>query len=413
MKPRTPDARDAAASIVRTLRDAGHAAYFAGGCVRDRLLGRTPQDYDVVTDARPERVRALFHGSRAVGQQFGVVLVRKRGIDVEVATFRADAEYSDGRRPDQVTFCGEIEDAQRRDFTINGMFEDPLTDRIIDHVGGRSDLAAGVIRTIGDPAARFAEDHLRMLRAVRFAVALGFRIEPLTFEAIRSHAAKLARISPERIWMELERMLTAPGRATAWRMLRDTSLADHLAPGWRFELEEAERVERRLAALPAAPIRASLAIAAILLDRGPREARAFCRDLRLSNDQTEGAAWLVEESPRFTRPDADELAQRRIWRAHALGDDLPLLAEADAAARGESPARWQAVVAAFNAIDPAQATPPPLLTGDDLTRAGHAPGPVFGRVLTAVYRAQLNERVRTAEEAAALGDQLMRTERAP
>ncbi|MBE7455159.1 MAG: CCA tRNA nucleotidyltransferase [Phycisphaerae bacterium] len=412
MKPRTPDARDAAASIVRTLRDAGHAAYFAGGCVRDRLLGRAPQDYDVVTDARPERVRELFHASRAVGQQFGVVLVRKRGVDVEVATFRADAAYSDGRRPDQVTFCGEIEDARRRDFTINGMFEDPVTDRIIDHVGGQADLAAGVVRTIGDPEARFAEDHLRMLRAVRFAVALGFRIEPLTFEAIRTHAAKLTRISPERIWMELDRMLTATGRATAWRLLRDTGLVDHLAPGWRFEPEEAERIERRLAALPTGRISAPLSVAAILLDRGPRDTRTFCRDLRLSNDQTEGATWLVQESLRFTRSDADEFAQLRFWRAHTLGNDLPLLAHADVVARGENPERWQKVAAAFNAIDPVQATPPPLLSGDDLTRAGYAPGPVFGRVLAAVYRAQLNERVRTSEEAATLADQLMRTERA-
>ena len=219
------DARAAALDIIATLRSAGHIALLAGGCVRDLLLNRTPKDYDVVTDATPRRVKELFPRARQVGAKFGVMLVRRYRHDVEVATFRADGTYSDGRHPDQVTFGTEQEDAARRDFTVNGMFCDPAEERIIDHVGGREDLEAGVIRTIGVPAERFAEDHLRMLRAVRFASTLGFELAPETLAAIRQHAPKLELISAERIWQELVQILVGSARARGWTLLLDVRTA--------------------------------------------------------------------------------------------------------------------------------------------------------------------------------------------
>lgn len=407
MSLRKTDARQASLSVLRKLRDAGFVALLAGGCVRDMLLHRTPKDFDVVTDARPEQVLALFPRARGVGQQFGVILVHRLGVSVEVATFRKDAAYSDGRRPDEVTFSNDVEDARRRDFTINGMFYDPIADRVIDHVGGRADLEARLIRTIGDPAQRFAEDHLRMLRAVRFAVALDFELDAATLAAIREHAPKLRGISAERIWMELERMLASPARARAWRILLETSLAPHLVENWRPSTDESDRIETRLAALPDADISAALAVAALLCEQDAAHVRRFCLSMRLSNDLTEDVAWLVTQRPVLLGPAADELAQRRIWRAHPFCADLLLLARAQCTAQGEPLGRWSEVSLAITAIDVAGATPPPLLTGDDLTAAGYAPGPAFGRVLSAVYRAQLNEKIPTREDAMRMAREML------
>ena len=197
------EARAAAVSLARRLKEAGYVALFAGGCVRDRLLGKDPKDYDIATSATPAQVMRVFPGSNEVGAHFGVVIAKTKGHHVEIATFRTDGSYHDGRRPASVTFSTPEEDAKRRDFTINGLFEDPESGEVIDHVGGRADLAAGVLRAIGDPAARFAEDSLRLMRAVRFAVTLGFDIEPATWAAMVDHADGLQRISPERIRDEL------------------------------------------------------------------------------------------------------------------------------------------------------------------------------------------------------------------
>jgi poly(A) polymerase len=202
----------AALHVMDTLRGAGHQALLAGGCVRDLLLSRTPKDYDVATDAPPGRVLEFFPKARAVGAKFGVILVRKFGRDVEVATFRTEGPYSDGRRPDHVAFGSAEEDARRRDFTINGLFFDPAGQRVIDYVGGQDDLRRRILRTIGDPSERFAEDHLRMLRAVRLAARLEFTLEAQTRTEISRAAPLLSGISPERIWMELEQILTAPSR---------------------------------------------------------------------------------------------------------------------------------------------------------------------------------------------------------
>src|SRR5436190_9503965 len=211
--------RQAAVHIVRTLVEAGHVAYFAGGCVRDRLMGHEPADFDVATDARPEEVKKVFPKLLHVGESFGVMLVRISGHEIHVATFRTDGVYSDSRHPDSVTFSDARHDAERRDFTINGLFENPLTGEIIDYVGGQKDLAAKVIRAIGDPHARLREDRLRMLRAVRFAARFGFAIEQETADAIRECASELVGVSRERIGQEVKRMLCDPNRAVAaWEM---------------------------------------------------------------------------------------------------------------------------------------------------------------------------------------------------
>ncbi len=225
------NAYDNALNILKQIHSAGFTAMFAGGAVRDKLLGRTPKDYDIATNALPEQIEELFEKTVAVGKAFGVIMVVQNGIETEVATFREDVGYQDGRRPDSVHFCGAEEDAKRRDFTINGMFSDPLTDEVIDYVDGKADLEKKVIRAIGDPERRFTEDHLRMLRAVRFAHTLGFTIDPATRAAIQNHVADLAKISVERIENEFSRTLVESIRpGDALRELVDLGLMEYIIP---------------------------------------------------------------------------------------------------------------------------------------------------------------------------------------
>ena len=222
--------RDAALEIVRRLREAGYEALLAGGCVRDLLRGVAPKDYDIATSAHPAEIQALFPRSDAVGAHFGVILVKSRGHGFEVATFREDGDYRDGRRPEQVTFSTPEADARRRDFTINGMFYDPLEDRVIDHVGGREDLAAGLIRAIGEPSDRFREDYLRLLRAIRFATHLGFAIEPVTWAALCENASRIAAITPERIREELDKIWLSPARVRGFDLLVESGLMAAVLP---------------------------------------------------------------------------------------------------------------------------------------------------------------------------------------
>ncbi|HEY8966793.1 MAG TPA: CCA tRNA nucleotidyltransferase, partial [Candidatus Methylacidiphilales bacterium] len=231
MSDEAPDLLGASLAVVRRLQEAGHIAYFAGGCVRDRLLGREPHDYDVATDAPPERVQSLFPRTTGlVGKAFGVICVIERGAQVEVATFRQDLDYVDGRRPIGVRFVTPEEDARRRDFTVNGLFYDPIADRVIDFVGGRADLEAKTIRAIGEPRARFAEDKLRLLRAVRFAVALGFEIEAGTWAALRELAPEIAVVSPERIRDELDKIWSGPDPARGLDLLDQSGLLAAVLP---------------------------------------------------------------------------------------------------------------------------------------------------------------------------------------
>ena len=407
-KPRPPPqaARDAAMSVAGRLRDQGHEALFAGGCVRDLLMGHPPTDFDVATSATPEQVLATFRRTRAVGRQFGVVLVSVRGVWIEVATFRSDAAYSDGRHPDSVRFSSAREDAQRRDFTINGMFLDPLDDRVIDYVGGQADLQAGVIRAIGDPACRFAEDHLRLLRAVRFAARFGFQIEPVTWRAVRDAAHLLPRVSAERVSDELERMLTAPTRACAWELLAGAGLVPRLWDGAADAADRAAPIGRLLAALPGETISLALVMAVLTLPDEHATQRA-CISLRLSNSTRDAAVWLVRHHRDLDDPARATLAAfKRVLSDPAAGDLLALI-QARAQAGDLSTSAAADIAQRAAAIEPAEVAPPPLLTGDDLIRMGIPQGPAYRRILDAVYDAQLNGEIRDRAEAADLARRVL------
>lgn len=433
--------REDALAVLRRLREAGHVAYFAGGCVRDLLLGLAPKDYDVATDAPPQRVRELFPRTQAVGAAFGVILVKHRRSTVEVATFRSDGAYADGRRPSEVTFTTAEEDAKRRDFTINGLFLDPLDgDRVIDYVGGQADLKAMLIRAIGDPDRRFEEDHLRLLRAIRFEARLDFRIESHTGDAIRRHAPKLVRVSPERIADELRRTLPTPNGGRAWfdMVVLYPGLSDvifrFLGPPPSIESRHQRGLifggPRRDETWPFGLCLAAAALDWMEMQTRPARiepllepasiqwaSRALRQSLRISNEETEqlegslaGLAMLLKEHPprvavvkRFLARPTGRLSRQLLrslvpWLGYK---GMPALQ------------RVRELEQMIGALEQTDFAPPPLVTGDDLAAAGLKPGPVFKRVLDEVYDAQLEGRVSTKEQALALGLQLATSPSAP
>ena len=394
--------REAASWIVDRLIGAGYRALFAGGSVRDGLLGLDVKDYDVATDAHPEDVRDIFPHAHRVGEAFGVMLVRRGGNTIEVATFRADGPYTDGRRPDTIEFTTPELDAQRRDFTINGLFEDPATGEIIDHVGGRADLEAGVIRAIGDPEDRFAEDRLRMLRAVRFAARLGFTIEARTRAAIRVHAAELGDVSRERTGQEIRWMLAHPTRLTAVRLLHELQLDGPVLAEPPVDCTAFPQLE-------ALPERASvpLALAAWILDRrgltagvddpGPACA-GVAAALVLSNAESDGLATRLRLA-RAVRGWKELSIARRKRTAGPMRAEFE---EALALVSATSPDVAVAVAGDLEGLERTGLTPPPLVSGEDLIGLGRRPGPGFAIALDTVYDAQLEGRVTTRAEALAL-----------
>jgi poly(A) polymerase len=403
-----PDAAAGALTVVRVLADAGHQALLAGGCVRDLLLGQDPQDYDVATDAPPDRVCRLFRSTRKVGVQFGVVLVKRRQRWIEVATFRADGAYLDGRRPVTITLSDARHDALRRDFTVNGMFLDPLAMNVVDYVGGRADLQARLIRAIGDPAARFDEDYLRLLRAARFAARLDFPIEPATLAAIQGRAHRLANVAAERVREELEKMLSHPSRRQAWLLLDECGLLPYLWPGAGWEPEQIRTVEALLGRLPPeAPF--ELALAILLADREPAEIERISRALTLSNDQRQSAAWLVAHQADLDDPDAPSLADLKRLMACRPFEALTILARVRYRGLPEGTGRLAALEARIRSISPDAVQPPPLVTGDDLLKRGLEPGPVYKEILDALYTQQLDERLVSREQALEVLDQLFRS----
>ncbi len=396
--------RDFAVETIRKLREAGFEAYWAGGCVRDRLLGNTPKDYDVATNATPPQIRRLFGHRRtlAVGAAFGVinVLGPKGAGQVEVTTFRRDAAYSDGRHPDSVTFGSPKDDASRRDFTINGLFYDPVEDKVIDFVGGQDDLRQGVIRAIGPPRERFAEDKLRMLRAVRFSATFGFEFEAETLRAVREMAREVAVVSPERIAIEMRRMLVEPGRAKAVRLLVHTSLATFILP----ELIATEQFEPILAVLdrlkePGFPLALGTLLYKLVDTAG---ARQVCSRWRLSNDETDRVCRLVGHFA--------VLGDARVMRWSTLQpilvaegiDDLLALREAASPGCEEVVYCRALLEQSRDVLDPA-----PLITGDDLLAHGIPMGPRYRHLLWRARAAQLDEEIQTKDEALALVDQLL------
>lgn len=381
-----------AVEIVRALRAAGHQALLAGGCVRDLLRGVPPHDYDVATDAPPARVVELFRATREVGASFGVVLVRRRSRWVEVATFRSDGVYRDGRRPESVVYSDARHDAQRRDFTVNGMFLDPESGQVIDYVGGRADIRDGVIRAIGDPAARFSEDHLRLLRAVRFAARLAYQIEPRTADAIRAGAANLARVAAERIRDELERMFADANRGRALFLLQELGLLSRLWPGAEAVARNAERVIPLVARIEDdVPAGFELTLAILLSECDAGVEFAAFRGLSLSNQQAGAVAWLLQSRAALDDPAALSLAQLKRLVASEWFGALRAWGRQRRADRSDRAILEALLSDRIARLHPERIAPPPFVTGDDLLARGVAPGPLYKRVLSELYEGQLNE----------------------
>jgi tRNA nucleotidyltransferase/poly(A) polymerase len=433
MKP-----RELANLICDKLQQSGHQAYLVGGCVRDLLLGREPADYDVATDARPELVTQLFPEAIAVGAQFGVVFVPHDGIKVEVATFRADVGYSDGRHPDRVEYAATAkEDVQRRDFTINGMLMRHETGEVLDFVDGRRDLEQGVISAIGDPERRFAEDKLRMLRAVRFAARFDFAIGPDTFRAIRRHAVELKTVSAERQRDELTKLLTEGAARTGFELLHRTWLLSVVLP----EVAGMKGVEQppqfhpegdvwthtllMLDGLPAG-CSATLAWGVLLHDVGkPPTFRAasetgdrirfdghvavgvamteaICRRFRFSNEDTEMIKALVANHMRFKDVhDMRRATLKRFVRLPRFDQHLELH-RLDCLSSHRRLESYDFVQRFLRDTPPQEVRPERVLTGEDLIQLGYQPGPEFSEMLRSVEDAQLEGRVRSREEALAL-----------
>lgn len=439
-----------AISIVRTLREAGHKAYLCGGCVRDLILGREPADYDVTTDATPEQVMRIFPETYAVGAQFGVVLVpedQSRDVAgcasgneggsqhphaVEVATFRSDIGYSDGRHPDQVRFSKDPhEDVQRRDFTINGLLLDPLKNEVLDFAGGRQDLEAGIIRAIGEPTLRFAEDKLRMLRAVRFAARFDYEIEGRTFAAIQELVPQINQVSRERIREELNKMLTEGHARRAFLLLDESGLLEEVLP----EIFAMKGVEQPpefhpegdvfvhtlllLDKLPH-PCPVTLAWGALLHDVGKpatfrvapdrirfdghvevgiRMAEAICRRLRFSNEDTEQVMALVKHHMRFAHvQQMKESTLKKFLRLPRFEEHLQLHWLDCKSSHGDLTS-YDFMREKLSETAPDEIRPKPLITGNDLISAGYKPGPRFKDILTTVEDCQLEGRLQSREEA--------------
>ena len=429
------DPKSAATDIARRLQETGHTAYFAGGCVRDELIGLDPHDYDIATSAKPDEVQKLFPHTQAVGAHFGVILVMEHGRAFEVATFRSDHEYIDGRRPEMVTFSTPEEDAARRDFTINGMFHDPVADKFIDFVGGRDDLKSQTLRAIGDPVARFREDKLRLLRAIRFAARFGHDIDPATWEALSAHAADIHAVSVERIREELVKILAHPSRVRGFDLLDQSGLLKEILP----EIEALKGCEqpaqfhpegdvfvhtRAMLELlpPEAP--ASLALAVLFHDIGKPPTFRYHADedrIRFSGHDRVGAAMTEKlmERLRFSRHDIDRVTEavrqhmvfkdvqnmrtaklKRFMAREGFDEELELH-RVDCQSSHGALDNYDFLKTKAEEFANEPLIPPPLLTGHDLMALGWKPGPHFGQVLESIQTAQLEGTLATIEEAIA------------
>lgn len=391
--------------VLKRLRSAGFEALFAGGSVRDMLLGRKSYDYDVATNATPKQVKRLFRHVLLVGAQFGVAMVIHNGRRVEVTTFRSDESYSDGRRPDSIRYADARQDALRRDFTINGMFYDPLSDEVIDYVGGREDLKRGVIRTIGSPDDRFAEDYLRMVRAVRFAVRLDFRMDPATAEGIRKYAGNVRSVSGERIFEELWRMLSEPSAAEALRRMDELGLAEHVV-GELFEAGVWPRAVERVdyVASRGDPI---LTLAAALVDLPPRDINAVTRRWGASNDLRNAIRWMHEHLGDWRRAEQMPLRELKRLMASEHFERLRRLWRFQEKRETGREALSRRIGGRVKSIPADAVAPPPLVSGADLKELGVEPGPRLGRILRETYDAQLDERVTSRGEAMAMARKLV------
>jgi poly(A) polymerase len=422
-----------ARAAIAKLRGAGHQAYLVGGSVRDLLLGAKPKDFDVSTDARPERIMELFPKSGQVGAHFGVVLVRDASAQVEVATFRSDHDYPDGRRPASVHFESDPrEDVLRRDFTINGLMMEADTGRVLDYVGGRADLERRLVRAIGDPDARFREDHLRLLRAIRFAARLGFEIDPATFEAMVRHHALILKVSAERVREELTRILIEGGARRGFELLDASGMLGDLLPEVaamkgvaqppEFHPEGDVWTHTRLLLEGLDHPTPTLAWGALLHDvgkpatfrvaerirfdghveEGVKLAHGILNRLRFSRDDMERVEALIANHMRFK--DAHRMKEstlKRFLRMPNFGEHLELH-RLDCLAGNRNLENYELVRRKLEELPEEQLKPAPLVTGADLIAEGYEPGPRFAEMLAAVEDAQLEGRVRSREEALAM-----------
>jgi len=414
--------------IIARLRRHGRRAYLAGGCVRDLLLGREPQDYDVATDARPDYVVSLFPGARLVGAHFGVVIVRSDSAEVEVATFRSDHSYRDGRRPEAVDFeTDPRQDVLRRDFTINGLLLDPETNHVLDFVGGREDLKAGLVRAIGDPEVRFGEDHLRMLRAIRFAARFGFEIEPETFAAIRRLHPKIAVISAERTRDELVRILTEGGARRGFELLDASGLLAVLLP----EISAMKGVAQPPEFHPEGDVwihtmmmleglrrpTETLALGVLLHDVGKPPTFRIADRIRFDEHPEVGARMAVDILTRLRFPGGTIRQVEALVANHLRFKDVHRMREStlkrfirkdrfeehlelhrlDCAMSHRMLDNYEFTKRRFEEAPVEVLKPKPLVTGDDLIAAGYVPGPSFGVMLRAVEDAQLEGTLETKE----------------
>lgn len=424
----------AARGMVDRLRAAGHVAYFAGGCVRDLLLGKTPKDFDIATSARPEEVQKIFARTYAVGAHFGVIVVLEKDVQVEVATFRSDGAYLDGRRPANVQFSSPEEDARRRDFTINGMFYDPPNESVIDFVGGREDLAAGRVRAIGEPAERFAEDRLRLLRAIRFATVLEFEIEPATWSALVEAAAGISEISAERIREELARIFLSPQRVRGWELLDRSGLMQLILPEvaamkgceqppqYHPEGDVFEHTRIMLALLPD-EVSLPLVFSVLFHDIGkpPTATVDETGRIRFNGHDREGAEMTdaLMQRLRFSRAEIDATVE--AVRQHMVFKDVPNMRIAklkrfmarptfvdelelhrvDCASSHGMLDNYEFLKEKANEFAHEPIIPPPLLRGEDLMTLGMKPGRRFGEILEEIETMQLEGTLRNHEEALA------------
>ena len=390
--------KQAAIKIIKHLQQSGFQALLAGGCVRDMLLGRRAKDYDVATNAQPKDVIELFKRTLKVGAKFGVVIVLVEEQQVEVATFRTETGYTDGRHPGSVEFTTAAEDAGRRDFTINGMFYDPLKKEVIDYVDGQADLKSRIVRTIGKPAERFGEDYLRMLRAVRFSTQLGFEIESATWSAVCGNAKKIAKISGERVAMELEGILIHPHRAAGASLLVDSGLSKVIFPG--FASEQAKPAISVLGQLRR-KVDFALAMACFFAGCQTEFAVRSCRILKLSRNRNKHIKFLLANRGKLL-DEQMSLADLKKILAEPYFWDLYELQRAIQKSKGDGRRCISALITLrrrIKALGDVELQPKPLLDGHDLIRMGAVPGPALGQLAEEIYIAQLEGTLHTAEQA--------------